>query len=89
MVLFEFNDDLTRAFFKESVNPFLDGIKDLGEIVDYQVVCDETNNTEEIVSNNQFIADIYYKKTEGVEFTILHLKVTKSEVSFDEVTAKF
>lgn len=82
--LFEFNDEITRANFINIVEPFLRDIQSKRGLYDYLVVCDETNNTPDIVDNNEFRADIYLKPIKSINFVTLTFVATRSGVSFSE-----
>ena len=86
-LLFEFNDDFTRARFRGQVNPFLQDIQTRRGITDYQVVCDETNNTPTVIDNNEFRADILVKPNRVAEFIRLTFVAVATGVEFSEVTA--
>jgi hypothetical protein len=77
--LFEFNDEFTRAQFRNLVTPFLRAIQSQRGIVDYRVVCDQTNNTAEVIDNNQFVADIYIKPAKSINFIQLNFIAVKSD----------
>lgn len=66
--LFEFNDEITRASFVNAVVPLLQTIKSRRGLYDYKVVCDESNNTANIIDSNQFMADVYIKPTKSINF---------------------
>jgi hypothetical protein len=66
--LFEFNDEITRASFRNAVVPMLQTIQSRRGIYDYRVVCDETNNTANIIDSNQFVADIFIKPAKSINF---------------------
>ncbi len=83
--LFEFNDEVTRTNFVNIVEPFLRDIQSKRGIFDFVVICDETNNTESVIDNNEFIADIYIKPTRSINFIGLTFVATRTGVSFDEV----
>ena len=68
--LFEFNDEFTRAQFKNLVEPFLRDVQGRRGITDFSVVCDESNNTGEVIDRNEFIGDIFIKP--HVQSTLLH-----------------
>ena len=88
-VLFEFNDDTTRTLFKNNVNPYLRDVQAKRGMYDFLVVCDETNNTPEVIDRNELIADIYIKPSKSVNFISLNFIATKTGVSFDESVAMF
>ena len=84
--LFEFNDEFTRAQFKNLVEPFLRDVKGRRGITDSLVVCDETNNTSQVVDSNRFVADIFIKPSRSVNFITLNFVATRSGVSFSEIS---
>lgn len=77
--LFEFNDEFSRSQFRNLVNPFLAIIQAQRGILDFRVVCDETNNTAEVIDNNQFVADIYIKPAKSINFIQLNFIATRSD----------
>jgi hypothetical protein len=83
--LFEQNDEFTRVQFKNLVVPFLKTIQARRGITDFKVVCDETNNTGEVIDRNEFVADIFIKPTRSVNFISLNFVATKTGVNFNEV----
>jgi phage tail sheath protein FI len=83
--LFEQNDAFTRAQFRSLVVPFLKTIQERRGITDFKVVCDETNNTGEVIDRNEFVADIFIKPTRSVNFISLNFVATKTGVNFSEV----
>jgi phage tail sheath protein FI len=87
--LFEFNDEFTRAQFRNLVIPFLRDIKGRRGITDFLVVCDQTNNTAEVVDRNEFIGDIYIKPARSINFIQLNFVAVRTGVAFSEVVGKF
>ena len=87
--LFEFNDEFTRAQFKNMVDPYLRDVKGRRGIYDFLVVCDETNNTGEVIDTNRFVADIYIKPARAINFINLHFIATRTGVEFSEVIGKW
>ena len=83
--LFEFNDAFTRAQFKNLVEPFLRDVQGRRGIFDFRVVCDETNNTGEVIDRNEFIGDIYIKPARSINFIQLNFVAVRTGVDFDEV----
>ena len=83
--LFEFNDVITRTNFVNIVEPYLRDIKSKRGITDFIVVCDETNNTPDIIDANQFKADIFIKPARSINFIGLTFVATRTGVSFEEV----
>ena len=83
--LFEFNDEFTRAQFKNMVDPFLRDVQSRRGIFDFKVVCDTSNNTPEVIDRNEFIADIYVKPARSINYIFLNFIATRTGVSFEEV----
>lgn len=84
-VLFEFNDEFTRAEFVNIVEPFLREIKGRRGITDFRVVCDETNNTPAVIDRNEFIASIFIKPARSINYITLNFVAVRTGVEFDEV----
>ena len=83
--LFEFNDTITRANFINIVEPYLRDVKSKRGITDFVVVCDESNNTPDVIDGNQFKADIYIKPARSINFIGLTFVATRTGVSFEEI----
>jgi hypothetical protein len=77
--LFEFNDEFTRSQFRNLVTPLLASVQAQRGITDFKVVCDETNNTAEVIDRNQFVADIYIKPAKSVNFIQLNFVAVRSD----------
>lgn len=87
--LFEFNDQFTRAQFVALVEPFLRDVQGRRGINDFRVVCDETNNTPEIIDRNEFVGDIYIKPARSINFIQLNFVAVRTGVSFEEIVGQF
>ena len=87
--LFEFNDAFTRAQFKNLVTPYLRNIQGRRGITDFLVVCDDTNNTAQVVDSNQFVGDIYVKPARSINFIQLNFVAVGTGVAFSEVVGNF
>ena len=83
--MFEFNDVITITNFLNIVDPFLRDVKAKRGITDFVVICDETNNTPDIIDSNQFRADIFVKPARSINFIGLTFVATRTGVSFEEV----
>jgi hypothetical protein len=86
--LFEFNDEFTRASFRNMVEPFLREVKGRRGITDFLVVCDETNNTGNVIDTNRFVADIYIKPARSINFITLNFIATPTGVEFSEIAGQ-
>ena len=84
-MLFEFNDEFTRAQFRNLVEPFLRDVQGRRGISDFKVVCDSTNNTGEVIDRNEFIGDIFIKPARSINFITLNFVAVRTGVSFSEV----
>ncbi len=83
--LFEQNTPFTRERFKSTVVPFLEEVQGRQGITDFLVVCDDTNNTGQVIDQNRFIGDIYIKPTRSVNFIELNFVAVRTDVEFSEV----
>jgi phage tail sheath protein FI len=86
--LFEFNDVFTRAQFRNMVEPYLRDVQGRRGIYDFLVVCDETNNTPEVIDRNEFKGDIYIKPARVAEFITLNFVATRTGVEFTEIVGR-
>lgn len=86
--LFELNDEFTRAMFRNMTEPFLRDVKGRRGITDFLVVCDETNNTGQVIDANRFVADIYIKPARSINFITLNFIATRTGVEFSEIVGK-
>ena len=86
--LFEFNDEFTRSQFTNLVVPFLRDVQGRRGITDFQVVCDGSNNTGEVIDRNEFIGDIYIKPARSINFIQLNFVAVRSGVEFSEVVGR-
>jgi hypothetical protein len=83
--LFEFNDAFTRTQFRNLVEPYLRDVQGRRGIFDFKVVCDETNNTPEVIDRNEFIGDIYIKPARSINFIQLNFIAVRTGVAFNEI----
>lgn len=84
-ILFEFNDEFTRAEFVNIVEPVLRNVQGRRGITDFKLVCDETNNTPEIIDTNQFVASLFIKPARSINYITLNFVAVRTGVSFEEV----
>ena len=87
--LFEFNDEFTRSQFVNLVEPYLRDVQGRRGIFDFRVVCDETNNTAEVIDSNRFVGDIYIKPAKSINFIQLNFVAVRSGVEFTEIAGQF
>lgn len=86
--LFEFNDEFTRAQFRNIIEPFLRDVQGRRGIYDFRVVCDESNNTGEVIDRNEFIGDIYIKPARAINFIQLNFVAVRTGVEFEEIVGQ-
>ena len=86
-VLFEFNNEFTRSQFINIVEPFLRTIQGQQGITNFAVVCDETNNTGDVIDRNEFVADIYVQPARSINFIQLNFIATRTGVSFETIVS--
>ena len=84
-VLFEQNDEITRSSFSSAVNSYMAEIQARRGVTDFLVVCDETNNTPDVIDRNEFVAEIFIKPTRSINYVTVTFTATKTGVSFAEV----
>lgn len=86
--LFELNDNFTRSSFRMETSQYLAGIKALGGVYDFRVVCDTTNNTPAVIDRNEFIATFYIKPARSINYITLNFVATATGADFDEIIGK-
>jgi phage tail sheath protein FI len=87
--LFEFNDEFTRAQFRNLINPYLRDIQARRGVTDFLVVCDNTNNTAERIDRNEFWGDIYIKPNRSINFIQLNFVAVRTGVQFSTIVGQF
>ena len=87
-VLFEQNDQITRASFNAALSGYLSEVQSRRGVTDYLVVCDDTNNTPEVIDRNEFVAEIFVKPTRSINYVTVTVTATKSGVNFTEVVGR-
>lgn len=88
-LLFEFNDDFTRAQFRNIVEPFLRDVQGRRGITAFKVVCDDSNNSSQVIDSNQFVGDIYIKPAKSINFIQLNFVAVRTGVEFSEIVGSF
>ena len=84
-LLFEFNDEFTRSQFRNLIEPYLRDVQGRRGIYDFKVICDESNNTPEVVDSNRFVGDIYIKPARSINYIQLNFVAVRSGVEFSEI----
>jgi hypothetical protein len=83
--LFENNTLFTRTRVVNTLTPFFERVKAAGGLYDYLIVCDERNNTAEVIDNNELVVDIYLKPVRTVEFIQVNFYATRTDTRFEEL----
>jgi hypothetical protein len=84
-LLFELNDEITRANFVNIAEPFLRDVQAKRGLYGFLVVCDSSNNTPDVIDNNELRADIYLKPAKSINYVTLTFVATRTGVSFGDV----
>ena len=87
-VLFEQNDSITRNAFTASISSYLTEVQARRGVTDFLVICDESNNSPEVIDRNEFVAELYLKPTRSINFVTVTVTATKTGVSFAEVVGR-
>lgn len=87
-VLFDLNDEITRSSFANAVGGFLREVKARRGLTDYLVICDDTNNTGDVIDRNEFVAEIYLKPSRSINFITITFVATRTGISFDEIVGR-
>ena len=87
--LFELNDDITRSMFKKSVDRYLESVQGRRGIIRYITICDETNNTAQVINSNEFVGDIYVEPVKSINFIKLNFVAVDAGVEFEEIEGAF
>ena len=87
-VLFEQNDSVTRSGFNAALSGYMSEVQARRGVTDYLVVCDDTNNTAEVIDRNEFVAEIFVKPTRSINYVTVTVTATKTGVSFSEVVGR-
>lgn len=88
-LLFEFNDEFTRAQFRNLIEPYLRDVQGRRGIVDFRVVADSTNNTGEVIDRNEFVGDIYIKPPRSINYITLNFVAVRTGVEFNEIVGNY
>jgi len=83
--MFEFNDEFTRAQFRNLVEPFLRDVQGRRGIYDFKIICDASNNTAQVVDSNRFVGDIYVKPARSINYIQLNFVAVRSGIEFSEI----
>ena len=87
-VLFEQNDTTTRSNFNAAIASYLSEVQARRGLTDFLVVCDESNNTPEVIDRNEFVAELFLKPTRSINYVTVTVTATRTGVSFSEVVGR-
>ena len=88
-ILFELNNDITRARFKNLVEPFLRDVQGRQGVTDFRFVCNETNNTPQVIDRNELVGDVYVVPSRSINNVTLNFVATRTGVEFEEIVGRF
>jgi phage tail sheath protein FI len=80
-LVFEQNNQITRDRFLTQVNSYLNQVQLQQGLDDFSVVMDETNNTPDVIDNNQLVGQVYIKPTRSAEFILLEFNILPSSAT--------
>ncbi len=83
--LFENNTLFTRTRVTNTLTPFFERVKAADGLYDFMIVCDERNNTAEVIDQNELVVDIYLKPVRTAEFILVNFYATRTDASFEEL----
>ena len=86
--VFELNDEFTRNSIKAQIDSFLQRVQTLRGVYEFLSVCDETNNTAQVIDNNELVVSVFLKPTRVAEYITLNLFATGSDVTISELTGQ-
>jgi len=83
--LFEPNTFITRNKIVNTLRPIFERAKQTEGVYDYLIVCDERNNTADVINNNELVVDIYLKPVRAAEFILVNFFAVNNDVNFEEL----
>jgi len=83
--VFEPNTEFTRTRLRSAISPIFDLARNTQGLFDYLIVCDERNNTPDLIDRNELAVDIYIKPTRAAEFILVNFIATRTNQNFSEV----
>jgi len=83
--VFEPNTLLTRTRVINTLRPIFENAKNTEGLYDYLIVCDERNNTPDIIDQNELVVDIYLKPVRTAEFILVNFYATRTGTNFNEL----
>jgi phage tail sheath protein FI len=83
--VFEPNTEFTRTRLKNTITPIFELAKNTQGLYDYLIICDERNNTPDIIDRNELLVDIYIKPVKAAEFILVNFIATRTGQNFQEL----
>ena len=83
--IFEPNTLLTRTRVINTLTPIFENAKNTEGLYDYLIVCDERNNTPDVIDQNELVVDIYLKPVRAAEFILVNFYATRTGTDFNEI----
>lgn len=85
--VFEPNTLFTRTQVVNVLTPIFENAKNTEGVYDYLIICDERNNTPDVIDNNELKIDIYLKPVRTAEFILVSFYATRTSQNFQELVA--
>lgn len=83
--IFEPNTLFTRTQVVNVLTPIFENVKNTEGMYDYLIVCDERNNTPDVIDQNEMVIDIYIKPVRAAEFILVNFYATRTSQDFSEL----
>ena len=83
--VFEPNTTFTRSRVINTLSPVFELARNTQGLYDYLIVCNDTNNTADVVDDNTLVIDIYIKPVRTAEFILVNFYATKTSQNFNEL----
>lgn len=83
--VFEPNSDFTRTRLKNTIAPIFELARNTEGLYDYLIVCDERNNTPDLIDRNELAIDVYIKPVKAAEFILVNFIATRTGQNFQEL----
>lgn len=83
--LFENNTATLRSRVKSNIDSFMETVFAAGGVYAWNCVCDESNNTAQVIDNNELACDLFISPAKTIEYINVRVIIDRTGVSFTEV----
>jgi hypothetical protein len=83
-VLFEQNTEATRQSFLQEATPYLENLVQKQGLYAFRIVMDDSNNTPDVIDNNQLVGQVFLQPTKTAEFVVIDFVLTRTGASFTD-----